>query len=464
MFKNTLNECSAYSAFRIACLFNAVFPEENAHGINRKDLFSASTGLLMLASVTVNLSKDFLKNSGPNNDPDPLKCLALLDTVILHYMSDVIAHKNKGLTDINEIAKAAISDTYMNTKAMILPMIMDGLQNALPGTKFEDSASILKEISENGVRSVLDTVMSSDDFEKLDRDIAANMVVSLFGDLDPLCVGMAACRVRELQVRALNMLEDKSVSMLPKILSGDLPKDIMKRVSSPNDFAAYLCGEVLKEIAPILDTEFEIPDPRIRKFVEMHLYATFTSRHSVIATVISAKLVRQLIDMVGMSMKYSLAKSCNTIWPDGIPDNMTDLVGNAGEVVSGYNPESVTKIGPEKCHEFVTKNTGGLSALEGFGGNIGLSDIFKGATSMSLKNIKGALGDAEFDRIIMNKHTVDVTSQRAVVNLCLDLTRIFAEENAGHEIQHGKPDASESKKEPSSEEAQTQKNTKRMFN
>lgn len=432
MFKNSLNDCSAYGAFRMACLFNSIFPEDNPHGINRKDLFSASGGLLMLTSVGLNLNKNFLKNS--TGDTDALKALAYIDAFIIMYAGEVIRLRKEGMADINNIASTATTASYDKIKSILLPMLLDTLQDVLPESKFGNSAAVIRDIVNNGVRSVLDTVMQNNNYDSHDRDMAAAMVVSLFGDLDPLQVGMAACRLRELQIRGLNMLEVKASETLLKILKEELPKDVVKKIASPDQFTAYLTGQIMQALLEIIDKEFSIPDARIRKFVEMHLYSTFAANYGAITVTLSAKVLRKLLDLIGMSAKNCMNEATKRIWPEGIPGNMADLVGNITDSVCVYNEDGTLGMSAEDCTQCLLVR-GNTINIDDLGASGGLKEVLKAATNLKLNNISGCLGDGDFDFIIENKHVVDVTNQRAVVNMFKHLTKIFAEENASEGLE-----------------------------
>ena len=432
MFKNTLNACSAYAAFRMACLFNSVFPENNDFGINRKDLFAASNGLVMLLSIQTNLNKDFDKNITDISNTDPFRPIAFMDHLIICYMAEVIKLLSEKAGDINEVCKMAIRATYLRSKALLMHVTLDVIGDIVNTLSEKDNTKIeLEDLGTPEAPPLLGYVMDEDGFDKKDRELSQAMALAMFGDLPGINTGLAICRVREMQIQAVRAYEKHLQQHMASILSKNtaaLPVN-----SSIDGTVAHYVALAVKEANDYLDNKAAIPDARIKDFVKTHVYATFLARFSAVIKYTAVKVIKDMFSIGVIAMRYDLSAAAKTIWPKEIPEGMADVIENITEHVGSRDAQSYG-ITPEICSAFISES----SVDDAF--NVkdllkdksipGLMDII---SPEGLANAKGCLTEAAFDFIIANKANVNIADQKTVIKLCLHVTKDFASQNSENE-------------------------------
>jgi len=432
MFKNSLNSCSAYVAFRMACLFNSTFPENNAFNINRKDLFAASNGLVMLLSIQTNLNKDFDRNITDVNNTDPFRPIAFIDHLILCYMAEVVKLLSEKAGDINEVCKAAIRATYSKSKALLMHVTLDVISNIVNTLSEKEYTKIeLEDLSTADAPPLLSYIMDEDGFDKKDRELSQAMALALFGDLSGINTGLAICRVREVQIQAVRAYEKHLQRHMANILSrntAELPVN-----SSVDGTAAHYIALAVKDINAYLDNTVAIPDTRIKDFVKTHVYAMFLARFSSVIKYTAIKVIKDMFSIGVIAMQCDLNAAVKTIWPEGAPEGMSDVIGNISEHV-GSRDAAVYGLSPEKCSSFVSDSAAddafNIKDLLKDNSVPGLMDII---SPEGLANAKGCLTEAAFDFIIANKANVNIADQKTVIKLCLHITKDFAAQNTESE-------------------------------
>lgn len=467
MFKNSLNECSAYVTFRMACLFNSIFPENNELGVNRKDLFSASSGLIMLLSIQVNLNKDFYKNITDVNNNDVFRPIAFIDHMILIYAAEIAKLAREKAGDINQICKMAVKTAFKKSKATLMHITLDLISNVVEEiAKKENSEFVLEDLNSESMTPLIDSIIGSDGFDKCDREISQAMAMALFGDLSAIDIGMAVCRVREIQIQALRFYENEIASHMGHVISKDSEFEAITK-SDASGTTAYYIAESMKAINTHLDSELAIQDSRIKDFVKSHVYAMFAARFNAFTKYTAVKLIKDMFSIGVIAMRYDLDMAVKCLWPNGMPDAMADVIENIADHV-GIRESNCMQVSAQQCSEYVAigDDQGGFD-LKGLLKDKEMPNLTNIMSVDGLVNTKGFVTEAAFDHIIESKANVNITDQQSVIKLCLPFTREFASINAKDESDSAEPVKDKDKKPEKSEEVSGDgfvKNKSRMFN